>query len=403
MKPFWPALFLGSLALNAALVLLFAVGAASSTSDAAGPARSLPAIATPHSATATPVVDSTVWPRLQMADGDFPGLTARLRAAGFPSTVIRGIVTGLLQEKFAARRKALDPGRGTRPFWLYDRSDPKTQLALHQLNREQARTLREVLGPEAEDEEDPIETAARHRRLGYLPPERASQVRTVVERYEELREDNRNPTGPGYADSARQAALAREERAALATILSPRELEDYDLRTSVTANSLRFHLAQFDATESEFVTLFRLQLPFDEKYYQYRNLMPESLEQQHADAVKALKEQIRAALGPDRYADYERSTDYDYRRTAQLVARLELPPAAANQVWSVQKDIQRRAEPVFADPGLSDAQRATQLTALLSEATDRLTATLGPRGFAEYQRNAGTWLREVTPPSPPKR
>ena len=36
------------------------------------------------------------------------------------------------------------------------------------------------------------------------------------------------------------------------------------------------------------------------------------------------------ALGADRFAEYERATDYNYRQTSQLVARLELPPAAAD-------------------------------------------------------------------------
>ncbi|MCX6953224.1 MAG: hypothetical protein NTV51_13815 [Verrucomicrobia bacterium] len=403
MKPFWPALFLGSLALNAALILLFLVGAASSTSDSDALTASASVVTTPKSVAATPVVDSSVWPRLQVAEGDFPGLIARLRAAGFPPTVIRGIVTGLVQEKFAARRKALDPGLGTRPFWKNDRPpDPSILLALHQLNREQVRTIRELLGPETEEEEDPVMTASRQRQLGFLPPERAASVRAITERYEQLREDLRNPAGQLPADRARQAELGREERAALAQVLSPRELEEYDLRSSDTANNLRYQLTQFDATESEFVALFRLQRPFDEKFNGLPFMPSEEQAQQRTDAEKLLNEQIKATLGPDRYADYERSTDYNYRRTAQLVARLDLPPAAAPQVWSVQKDIQRRAEPVSADPRLSETQRATQLAALISEATDRLTATLGPRGFAEYQRNGGTWLRELAPPPPPK-
>lgn len=390
--------FLSSLAVNLALAAFLLAGAVSSSSPDSTPAPVAARPAVPP-APAAPVLDATVWPTLQGSPDDLPGLVARLRAAGFPPGIVRGIINGLLQEKLAARRKALDPEAGSRPYWKVDRPpDPKLVLALYQLSREHQRTVRELLGPETDEEIDAWSALARRRQLGFLSPERIDQIKAISDRYMEIRQDNYNPGGSVPADRVRQNELAQRERAEIVALFSASELEAYDLRTSVTANNLRFNLTQFNATEAEFISLFRLQKQLDDAFPWSGSPPTEEQTKRRADAEKTLQEQIKATLGPERYADYERSSDYGYRRTAQLATRLDLPPTAAPQAWSIQQDAQQRAVALRADTTLTDAQRAAQLTALAAEATARVTAAFGPRGFTEYQRVNGTWLRELTNP-----
>ena len=108
-----------------------------------------------------------------------------------------------------------------------------------------------------------------------------------------------------------------------------------------------------------------------------------------------LNKQIEAALGSQRYADYQRSTDYSYRQATTLVARLELPPETADQLYAVRKDIEDRMRTAPILP----AQRA----ALGEEATAKVSALLGPRGFEAYKQNGGQWLQNLVPrPAPPR-
>ena len=114
-------------------------------------------------------------------------------------------------------------------------------------------------------------------------------------------------------------------------------------------------------------------------------------------AQRQLTEDIKTTLGEQRYAEYQRSTDGNYQQTARLVARLELPPETANQVYTVQQDMQQRVRTLQMDRNLAPADRNTQLAALATEAQAKITATLGPRGYDAYKQYGGSWLQQLQP------
>ena len=119
------------------------------------------------------------------------------------------------------------------------------------------------------------------------------------------------------------------------------------------------------------------------------------------EAQKQLNEDVKAALGAVRYAEYQRATDYSFRQTTQLVARLDLPPESANQVYAVQKDIQDRANTLRQNSALSSDERTAQFAALANETKTKVTAVLGEGGFAAYKENGGSWMQMLQPPRPP--
>lgn len=401
MKNFWPIVFVSSLVLNTALVGVFLAGARAPLRPSAT-AAALTVAALP--ASASPPLDPTVWPRLH-PDDDLPALIARLRAAGFPPEIITGLITGLVEEKFAARRRALDPDSASRPFWKTPGSfDSKLQAARAQLDREQRHLLHDLLGSEVSSG-DPFSALEERRQSSYLPAEKVAQLKELNDRYAQLSADVRASGGALLPEErTRMAELEKEQRAAIVQLLSPAELEAHDLRYSQSANLLRSQLGLFDLSENEFLTLYQLRRPFDEKYgYVFGVIPDEETVRQRPLAEKALNEQFKSVLGPDRYADFERSGDYTYSRATQLVARLGLPPAAATEIWSVQKDTQQRVADLKRDTTMPEAQRTAQLTALTAEATTRLTTALGERGLAEYRINGGAWLNSIAPAaSPPK-
>jgi hypothetical protein len=398
MKFFWPALFIGSLAFNAGLAWIMLSGAqASSARDPAGAAHSTKALAA--SAPELPPLDASIWPQLK-SDDDLPTLIARLKARGFPSDMIRSVINALVDEKYAARRKALDPadGTGNRPYWKIDRPpDPKVVRELAELTRQKLQELRALLGPNYNGV-DPVTELSRRHQLSFLPAGKAAQVQELTDRYSALQTDIYIGGTLLPADRVKIADLDKEKRAALAQLLSLDEFEAYELRNSRTATTLRGRIGLFEPTEEEFRTLYQLRKPFDEQFTGNGLPPTDDWVKQRAAAEQVLQEKMKAALGAERYADYERSADYNYRATAQLVARLNLPPASASEAWSVQKDIQKRVAALRGDEALPESQRNAQLSALADEAAQRLSSTLGPRGLAEYRRNSGWWLRDIAPP-----
>jgi hypothetical protein len=388
------ALLILSLGLNTALVAVLATGASSRTQTSRAVA------ATPRAAKPKgPVVDATVWPKLN--SGDLPSLVARLRETGFPPAMVRAIISAQLQEQFAVRRKALDPDADTRPFWKSSTMDLNVQNGMRQLYRDQQAAMRELLGGDA-DPDDPMSRAREARQFGHLPPEKVSEARRIVREFDELRSDVYSGSLGTVTTAAREklAAYDRQMQVELKKIMTPQEYADYELRGSSTANSLRYQLAAFDTTETEFRTLFQLQRAFDDRFGQLYSQPSQEEMRLRGEAHRQLTEQIKAALGPVRMAEYERATNYEYRNASQLVARLELPPETTNKVYEVQKSIQAEVQDISrSSPSAADREKA--LARLAAEAQTKITALLGERGFQAYQQYGGSWLQTLKPrPAP---
>lgn len=382
-----------SIALNVVLVVALvghvAVSGDEGDASAAKPASPAPVVAkAPASAEA--------WASIQT--GDLPAQVERLKAEGFPPATIRAIMAATVRAQFAARRKALE-GTAT-PYWETP-VDPKQMLAMAALEREERKILRDLLGP------DPVSgpAAQLRRMLPNLAEDKLEQLAALRERFQEEQSDFYAGRRGALAgdDGRKMEEMEKAFRARVAAVLSPQELEEFDLRESRTAQQLRYSLAAFDATEQEYRTIFRLQSAFDAQYGQnYRSDMSEDEMRARTAAQAQVKEQIKSALGDARYAEYERGTDTSYRRTTQLVARLNLPPETANEIYSLQKDIQSRAMEIRRGGAAAPGGTAPALAALATEAEAKLVTKLGPVGLEAYKgNNMGSWLNNLTPRTRP--
>jgi hypothetical protein len=334
---------------------------------------------------------------------DLSTLAARLRASGFPPALVRAILAAQIDEQFAARRKALRSADANLPFWKDQSSDPKLMTALAQLDREQQKLLRQLLGADAEAD-DPSSRLYQNRSVGFLPAEKADAISRLLRDYDERRSDLYASGFSSNTDRAKFDALEKEQHDAVARVLTPAELVEYDLRNSQTADSLRTDLSAFNPTEAEFRALYPLQAAFDERWGSNFGLTLSADERrQREDAQKLLTDQIKAALGPERAADYERATDYNYRSTSQLVERLELPPETTNNLWAAQQEFQQRRMDIYRSAAAPD-ERTQQLAALQQEAIARITPLLGgASGVEAYKQYGGSWLQNLVPrPAPPR-
>lgn len=393
MKPLVVLLLGGSLLLNA--ILAYGLLAGRRAEPAAAPAATAAAPAND-----TPKIDAEIWPALE--GGNLAELAARLRVSGFPPDIVRAIVAARIQESFAARRRALLANADAIPFWKEQARDPAAQLALLQLDREARRQLRDVLG------EDPADDLmGRPRQFDFLPAAKGAEVRRLLRDFEERRSELYAGGAGRTTDREKFTALERGHEAALAAVLTPAELQEYNLRHSTLATSLREELAAFRPTEEEYRAIYALRAEHAATLAPSAGMLILSSDENRTRtaAQQTIMDQLKARLGPDRAAEYERAIDSNYRRTSQLVARLELPPETTGQIWKVQKEFEQRRNDVYRASGaVPAAERNRQLAALQQEAVARLTPLLGNVGVDAYRQYGGSWLQSMVPrpASPPR-
>lgn len=395
-------LLVGSLAVNAAVISLYvtqksAASTVSPTEKSASRAPSAPAATSPETqAAAQTALLAQTWNQLQ--SGDLNTLVARLKAAGFSPSMIRAIVAAQVNEQFSARRKELLSGQEEQPFWKSSRNvfmDPKTLAALRDLGKEQTALMKSLLGSDGVPGNEEM-NAWQRRQFGNLPAEKLTQLQSINSDYAELQQEiYAKSKGVILAeDREKLAFLEKEKLADIAKTLTPQELEDFQLRTSNTANQLRNQLTTFNATEAEFRALYKAASGVDEKFGSnigFRN--PADYQARQAALLAA----AQTALSPERFAEYKQAADPQYQQINRLVARLELPAATSQQVVALQQDIQTRARAIQTNRDLPAADRTTQLEALQAEATAKLTTSLTARGLAAYKENGGYWLENLKP------
>ncbi len=385
-----------SLAANVALVAFVIVGAmddsaVAKSADAAAAKENLPP---PRATDVTPGAET--WAALK--SGDLKEQLARLRAEDFPPTLSRAILAAQIHEGFATRRKALEAKEGEQPYWKNPRPDPAMQAEWNGLWRDEQKAVKDLLGSDP----DTGLAATLRRQLPDLSDEKIETLTAIRERIDQQRQDLAMTFGNTWLpeEQAKYQAFDQVLHDEFAATLTPQELEDYDLRTGRTANQLRNTLSAFDVTEQEFRSLFKLQSAFDGQFPSFTSSPSEEQMKARSEAQKQLSDDIKAALGDQRFTDYQRATNYNFRQTSQLVARLDLPPETTNQIYAVQQDTQQRASAIRRAGGSPDAV-AAQLSALADEAQAKITTTLGASGGDAYKQYGGQWLQNLRP-RPPK-
>ena len=389
------ALFLAvSLLANVALLTL--LGWRGDTTPTSGPAstsssshRSNPTAPADYAAT----LDPRLWPALVTDDSLV--LRARLRAAGFPEDLVRAAAKAMVASRFAARRREIEGPLPDVPYWKtrLPRYDSAVTTALEALSRERETLNRQLVADDFRHPLPSLITDLRRDYEAYAPGKAEALLRLRLD-YDAQRKDRDDRLSPREKE-ARIALLEKEERADLARLLSPRELEDHDLRNSRTAVVLRYKLGTFNPTEAEFRTLHSLLFPLD------NSGLSRTTNGAEAEAKFAAKDavdlQIRTALGDARYGDYVRAQDENFGRVTALVQRLALPPATANRLYDLEHRTRHQADALQNDAALSAELRNAQLAALTASTAAALTATLGPRGAEAYRQNTGEWLKILQP------
>ena len=372
-------ILVGSLLANAGLAFLLSRPAPTVEANApAAPARA-EAVTLPKSVEGAAAPTTTWWNEIDCDDA--AELVTRLRAAGVPERLVRGI----LWERLETDRNQATAPPAELPYWqrLNQPQDPAVEAKRREATQFKMAELERALGGQPYDVPYPGMFEVRAATDG-LSPEAALRRHWVQEGRIKRQLDLEKALPPGSDPSARQAMFAeleREETAGLQAVLTPAEYDAFTQRNAPEMRPLLNQSAGLDLSFAEYTTLLDLARASQTSLYD-----------------PALQARIATALGPERAADLQQALRGS-QKTNRLLDRLDLPLRIAPALDAVRDDIRNRTAAVRQNPALDSAAQKNQLAALAAEARERLTAILTPTGYDAYYDYRGEWLDEIAPPS----
>lgn len=407
-----------NVALGAALMKPAAPAPAPAPTAPGGAAKPADAPAPPAPAAKTRVVTQVLtntvaqkfdWNAVESAD--YKQYIANLRAIGCPEETIRDIITADVNKLYEAKRKELAGPKKKFEFWkpaalMGAVADPERTEKERALNKEKRALLTQLLGSAPDEKPDLLASTATQLEamFDFLPTEKRSKV---FELMQDMQAKMQKAMKGGAPDPEDMRKLMKESETAMAGLLTPEEMLDYNLRFSMTANMMRMQLAGFEPTEQEFLDLFKKRKAYDDEYGLAfgggLNLKGEEKAKQEA-AKKALDDDIKAQLGDARYAEFKRGEDFAFQAMYRTADREGLGKEAAVKVYDMKKAAEDQAKQIRTDQTLSSEQRTAALRGIREETERAVKGVFGEKGYATYERNNGTfWLNGLSPdPAAPK-
>lgn len=373
-----------------------------------------PAVAAPVAKprTVTQIVTNTVAQKFDwnaVESDDYKKYIANLRSIGCPEETIKDIIKADVNKLYDAKRKALAGPKKKFEFWkpgaiMGATIDPERTEKERALNKEKRVLLTELLGSAPEETPDLLAGAATQMEamFDFLPAEKRSKV---FETLQDMQTKMQKAMKGGAPDPEDIRKVMKESETALAGILAPDELLDYNLRFSMTANMMRMQLTGFEPTEQEFLDLFKKRKAYDDEFgmgglFGGLNLKGEEKTKQEA-AKQALDDNIKAQLGDTRYAEFKRGEDYSFQAMYRAADREGLGKETAVKAYDMKKAAEDQAKKIRDDKNLTADQRTAALRGIRDETERSVKAVYGEKGYATYERNHGAdWLKQIAPDAP---
>lgn len=334
----------------------------------------------------------------QLESEDYRAYIARLRSIGCPEQTIRDIVIADVDKLLAPKMQAANPRVRDAKFWqpieqeLWEDAEQKDALRKQrEVDFEKREVIRQLLGLDLVGERLRVQGQEDYygQRLGFLPEEKRALVRTALDQFadqERVLLEQQVEEGGTPAGSEDFAKLRQQKDAALAQLLTASERQQYDLWFSPSAAAVRDSVYGLNASEEEFMKLYQLHRSFAEK--QGDNFGPWNLEWFNYE------KKVEATLGEQRYAEYRRAQDNDYRELLRTTTRFKLAPEVAAHLYSYKQPVEEARAQVLAEPAYTSRQRSAALQAITEETQRALRESLGEKAFRYYDRRTGNnWVR----------
>ena len=350
------------------------------------------------SQTGTPEVKSRVRPAIRsvepatgwqaLASSDLQRFVANLRSVGCPEQTLRDIVLAEVNRRYDPLAHGLKVQAEHILPWeaVASRDRKNDESKWRQLLDEKRALLKDVLGLDV-PMEVPGQLAGRNierfeSAYKGLPSEKRDQVRAIQENYWSQSDAIKERT-IGFLEPEDREEFVRikaERRAQLAEILTPHELESYELATSTTGNYLRSKMNGFEAKDEELRALLNFTQPLEEEFSLSRKSPdPENKEftALRKEAEQAVENQIKTTLGDERYAEYQRMQDSVYRDLAKVGKEVGLAKDSIVQVYEVQKALRSDAERIMRDTAVPPELRIQALQEMQARALGTYQSLLG--------------------------
>jgi hypothetical protein len=343
-------------------------------------------------------IRSNIWKSVESPD--YAAYVANLRGLGCPEETIRDIVISDLRKLYAEKTRALNPALKPDKFWepplaYHDPAMLEFRSQTSAIEKEKSALIRSLLGISLEDYMARTGSAQwGNASLSFLPEERRSKLAALQTKYAELQQEVYRNMKPGQNYQELFANLQQQHNDEIRASLSAGEYEEYQMRNSYTGQMLRQGMAMFHGTEDEFKTIYGLQKAFDDRFNpQGGAAWTNSKERQ--DAQKELDAALQNALGPQRYADYKRANDYEFRAIYTTAQQNKLPEQAALAVYDLKNTAQDQRRQIQANAALPPDQRMAALKALQEDTERRVQQALGDTAFTNYKTTGGWWLQQL--------
>jgi hypothetical protein len=383
----------------------------STPSAVAAPAVAAPAAvqpATVETSSATPAAMSLQFDWRMVESEDYRKYIANLRSIGCPEETIRDIIVADVNKLYESKRKELAGPARKFEFWkpgvmmgaAFDAERMEKERAL---NQEKRALLTALLGSAPDDKPDLLAGAASQLEamFDFLPADKRSKVFNLMQDMQVKMQQSMKGGAPDPTDV--QKAM-KETEAAIAAVLSPEEMLDYNLRFSMTANMMRMQLAGFEPTEQEFLELFQKRKAYDDEFgvagMGAANLKGEAKEKQLA-AEKQLNDAIKAELGDERYQEYKRAQDYAFQAMYRVTERENLGKDAAVKAYEMKQAAEDAARKLRSDSSLTPQQRTAALAGIRAETEKGMRTVFGEKGYESYESQAW-WLKGISPDPKPE-
>jgi len=331
---------------------------------------------------------------------DLTRLVAQLRAAGFPNSIVRSIIDAEIAARFAPQIKELTREMHETPYWkpdpsLYSGSTQRFE-AISKILRERTQLLRSLLGQDAFASGSADPTAAQRRQYGSINPAKIDLVQRINDDYAEMtgqiRAAMQGITLP--EDREKLALLEREKRADLAALLTPAELADYEMRTSPVTSRLRTPLGIMNASEAEFRAIFEIQQPYANVLNPVAPGRTAESARERSEATKTINAQIKAALGDERFAQYERATNSEFQQLHRLATGAGVSHDAIARAFDQRAPAAAASSAIANDRTLDETAKRQALQTLAQTTRTAILSTLGPVAGPAYVENA-RWLTHI--------
>ncbi|HWN94811.1 MAG TPA: hypothetical protein VNT99_07250 [Methylomirabilota bacterium] len=336
----------------------------------------------------------------QLEAEDYRDYVARLRSIGCPEQTIRDIIIADVDKLLAPKLQAAGGRTNAIMYWqpieqeLWEDAEQKEALRQQrQVDFEKREVIRQLLGVDLVGERLRVQGQGDYYgdRLGFLSEEKRARVRTALDQFaDEERSllEQQAEEGNALAGSPELTRVRQQKEAALAELLTPDERKQYDLWFSPAAAMVRESVFGMKASEDEFLKLYELRQNFAAKSGEGFGPGDPSWNDYQA--------QVRQALGDQRYAEYARAQDSDYRELMRVTTRFKLGPEVAAQLYSYKQPVEEERTRVETDPTLTPEQKQVAFEAIADETQRAFKQALGEKAFRHFMmRSANPWLQRT--------